>query len=353
MKILIVPDSFKGSMTSKQVCESIKQGIMQTAPDSEIECIEFADGGEGFAECLSNMCNGNKLYTTVTDIYANSINSYINYFNDTAVIDCAQASGIQAKKQVMNATSHGTGELIKFAVSNGFKNIILGLGGSGCCDGGAGILNALGAEFYDIYGEIIASPKGCDLNKISRINFDNIVKGINFTYACDVTNPLFGKNGAAYVFAPQKGADKSQVKELDKGLRHLNALLPCDVSNIIGGGAAGGICAGLYSVYGGKIESGFDILSSVSHLEEKIINSDIIVTGEGKTDEQTLYGKLPYKIAMLCKKYNKKCVVISGSIENVKFADKMISIVDNETTLSQAMKNPQETLKNKSKLILQ
>lgn len=352
MKILIVPDSFKGTLTSSEVCECIKNGILQMT-DAQITALPFADGGEGFAKCLAYICNGDILYTNVTDIYGRHIKAPIYTYGKTAVIECASASGLQKKKDVMNATSYGTGELIKQAVSRGFNDIILGLGGSGCCDGGAGALAALGAKFRNIDGEIINCPCGKDLENIYGAGFINIVKGINFTYACDVDNPYYGKNGAAFVFAPQKGADKNEVQRLDNGLKMLNAFLPEDVSRLRGAGAAGGICGGLYSVYGGKIKSGFDILADAYHLEEKIRESDMVITGEGKTDQQTLMGKLPYKISQLCRKYNKKCVVISGSIENVNFADKMISLVDKNTTVSQAMENPVKILTEKAKYILQ
>ncbi|MDE5985165.1 MAG: glycerate kinase [Eubacterium sp.] len=352
MKILIVPDSFKGTLSSSEVCECVKNGILQTK-DAQITALPFADGGEGFAECLANSCNGNTLYTRTTDIYGKHIKAPIYTYDKTAIIECAAASGLQMKKDVMNATSYGTGELIKHAVSKGFRHIVLGLGGSGCCDGGAGALAALGTRFRNIDGEIIDYPCGKDLENIYGASFINIVKYVHFTYACDVDNPYYGKNGAAYVFAPQKGADKSQVERLDNGLKMLNAFLPNDVSLIKGAGAAGGICGGLYSVYGGEIKSGFDILSDAYDLENKIKESDLIVTGEGRTDKQTLMGKLPYKISQLCKKYDKKCVIISGSIENVKFGDKMISLVDESTTAEQAMENPIEILTEKAKYILQ
>lgn len=352
MKILIVPDSFKGTLTSSEVCECIKNGILQTA-DAQITALPFADGGEGFAKCLANICNGDILYTNTTDLYGNPIKAPVYTYNKTAVIECASASGLQKKKDVMNATSYGTGELIKYAVSKGFQRIVLGLGGSGCCDGGAGVLAALGVKFRDIYGEIIDVPCGRDLENIYGASFIKAVKGINFTYACDVDNPYYGKNGAAYVFAPQKGADKLQVERLDNGLKMLNAFLPNDVGSVKGAGAAGGICGGLYSVYGGEIKSGFDILADAYDLENKIKASDLIVTGEGRTDKQTLMGKLPYKISQLCKKYDKKCVIISGSIENVKFGDKMISLIDENISAEYAMENPVEILTEKAKYILQ
>lgn len=352
MKILIVPDSFKGTLTSEEVCECIREGIESVA-DAEITTLPFADSGEGFADCLAKTRKAETLYCWCSDIYGKRVKKSIFTYEDTAIIETAQASGIQKKKDVMHATSYGTGELIKHAVSKGFKNIIVGLGGSGCCDGGAGALAALGAVFRNIYGEIIEYPTGENLEEIYGANFRNIVKGINFTYACDVDNPYYGKNGAAYVFAPQKGASKEDVIHLDNGLKMINAFLPNDISAVRGGGAAGGICGGLYSVYGGEIKSGFDILSEAYNLEEKIKESDLIITGEGKTDKQTLMGKLPYKIFKLSAKYGKKCVVISGKIEDAEFGDCMISLCDRDHSFEYCLEHPKEILRNKAKLILQ
>ena len=343
MNILIVPDSFKGSLSSKEVCKSIKSGI-ESVENHNITCLPFADGGEGFGECLSSFCNGEILYTRCSDIYSRGMKGHIYTYENTAIIESATASGLQKKKDVMNATSYGTGELIKFAVSKGFGNIILGLGGSGCCDGGAGVLSALGAVFRDIEGYEIDYPTGKDLNNIYGAGFTGIVKGINFTYACDVDNVFFGKKGAAYVFAKQKGANNEQIKELDDGLKMLNAFLPRDIREVKGGG--------LYSVYGGEIKSGFDILCEASSLEKKIKESDIVITGEGKTDNQTLMGKLVYKISELCKKYNKKCIILSGDIENVKLGDKMYSLVDKNTSAQYAIENAQKLLYEKAKIVI-
>jgi glycerate kinase len=353
MKILIVPDSFKGSLTSQEVCETIKEGLEKSIKNLEITTLAFADGGEGFADCMNTICNGETLYTTAHNIYNQEVKCKVITFADTAVIETAQASGLLKRKNVMQSSSYGTGELIKFAISKGFKNIILGLGGSGCCDGGAGALSALGAKFYNKNWNIIERPKSNDLNYIFGLNLKDIVKDINFTYACDVENEFFGKNGAAYVFAPQKGARKTDVIELDEGLQRLNAFFKKDISKIKGTGAAGGICGGLYAVYGGTIKSGFDILSEYAKLEEKIKSSDLIITGEGMTDSQTLMGKLPYKVAELSKKYNKRCVIISGQIDGVNLGDKMISLVDENTDSAKAIAHAKELLLEKSKFILQ
>lgn len=352
MKILIVPDSFKGSLTSKEVCECIKTGILSTNENNEIEVLPFADGGEGFADCMAEICKGSRLYTDCHNIYNQQIKGSIVAFENTAIIEAATASGLLKRKQVMQASSYGTGELIKFAKSQGFSNIILGLGGTGSCDGGAGALSALGAKFYDENWDIIERPKSNDLNFIFGVDFKEVVKDINFTFACDVENSFFGENGAAYVFAPQKGARKTDVVELDDGLQRLNAFFKKDIRNIKGSGAGGGLCGGLYAVYGGAIKSGFDILAEHSRLESRIQNADIIITGEGKTDKQTLMGKLPYKISNLAKKHNKKCIIISGAIEDVTLGDKMISLVDENTTSEQAIQNAKEILTEKSKFAL-
>lgn len=349
IKILIVPDSFKGSLTSKEVCACIAEGLNDK---HEITAVPFSDGGEGFTECINDICNGKLLYTKVHNIYNQIVEASISTFSDTAVIECAAASGLLKKKNVTAASSYGTGELIKFAVTKGFHNILLGLGGTGCCDGGAGALTALGAAFYDENYKKMSFPRGSDLNYIFGAGFTNIVKDISFTYASDVENEYFGKNGAAYIFAPQKGANKTQVEELDEGLKRLNAFLPNDVSKVKGAGAAGGICGGLYSVYGGAIRSGFEILSEYAGLEEKIKECDLVVTGEGKTDAQTLMGKLPYKISLLAKKHGKNCVVISGINEGIAIGDKCISLVDESITPEYAIENAAQILTEKAKYIL-
>ncbi len=354
MKILIAPDSFKGTLSAAEVCSCIEKGLRQAEKSSEIISLPLSDGGEGFAEILSSYCNAEILYTYCSDIYGRRKKCSYFTFGKTAVIECAQASGLQKKKDVMNASSYGTGELIKAAYNKGCSNIILGLGGSGCCDGGAGALTALGAVFRNIYGEIFDFPTGKDLENIYGAGFTKCVKVLDFTFACDVTNLYYGKNGAAYVFAPQKGANANDVEILDRGLKMLGAFLPKDISRLAGAGAAGGLCGGLYGVYGGKIKSGFDIIAESCNLEEKIKQADLVITGEGKTDSQTLMGKLPFKISELCKKHGTKCVLISGVIEKgISLCSKQISLADNIISQEEAIKNAAEILTDKSKYILQ
>lgn len=346
MKVLVVPDSFKGSLNSVDVAQTIKNAIEQNS-EHTVTALPFADGGEGFIEAFCSFTSAQKRYCSCHNIYHNEIEGCIAVLDDVAVVECAVASGIQNRKQVMMSSSYGTGELIKFALDEGCDRIILALGGTGSCDGGAGAISALGGVFYDENYNMISVPKSRDLNFIFGANYRNMPKNISFTYACDVENVLFGKNGASYVFAAQKGANKTQIVELDEGLQRLNAFLPNDVSTVKGAGAAGGICGGLYSIYGGEIRSGFDILAQYSSLEEKIKAADVVITGEGKTDAQTLMGKLPYKISKLCSKYNKKCVVVSGVVESVSLGDLMISLVGDGVTSQQSMESPREILYKK------
>lgn len=355
MNILIILDSFKGTMSSETAGNTVKKAICDNS-ENNVDVIISADGGEGFSYAMKKACNGTSVSVKCHNIYYRDITADIVTFGDTAVIDCASASGLQIKKRVMLSSSYGTGELIAYATKHGYGNIILGLGGSGCCDGGMGALTALGAKFYDENQELMLKPKSNDMNFIFGTDFSKCIKPINFTFACDVDNPFCAENGAAYVFAAQKGANKTQIKELDEGLKRLNAFFKTDVSKIDGTGAAGGLCGGLYAVYGGKIVSGFDVLSEHSKLEDKIKSADIVITGEGKTDKQTLMGKLPFKVSQLCKKYNKKCVLISGTVDNVKIGDVILSLVDDSTSVDTAMTDSVNVLykkvKNNLELIL-
>lgn len=344
MKILIAPDSFKGTLTALEVADIISRVIGNNA---ECECLPLSDGGEGFCDSVYRACGGEMKNVLCHDIYYNEIEATVLFLDKTAVIESAAASGLQAKKRVMLSSSYGTGELIKFASEQGYNDIILGLGGTGCSDGGLGALSALGVRFYDENQNVMQKPKSNDMNFVFGMSTRDCVKNINLTYACDVENTYFGKNGAAFVFAPQKGANKTQIEELDEGLKRLNAFFINDVSKLKGAGAAGGMCGGLYSVYGGKIESGFNIVSRLYDLDNKIKNADVVITGEGKTDSQTLMGKAPFRIAELCKKYGKKCVVVSGCFDGVTLGDEMLSLVDGKVTADEAVNNSREVLYKK------
>lgn len=356
MKILIAPDSFKGSLSAGEVCKIISESLNETDGVETIS-LPLSDGGEGFGKCCCDCCNGDIIYDRFFDIYGNTISAPVYFCNDTAVIECASACFLQEKRSVMDASSFGTGQQILFAYEKGSRKFIIGLGGSGMCDGGTGALAALGAIFYDDKNKVIPFPTGKDLSNISKIEYSDKIKRIadecSFTYACDVENPYYGSNGAAYIFAPQKGANEKQVEELDQGLRNVAGLFNKNISTIPGSGAAGGLCGGLLAVLGGKTESGFDIIAKLADLEEQIKSADIVVTGEGKTDYQTLMGKLPFKVAELAKKHNKRCVLISGDSDSTVIGDKQITLTDENTTVEDAVKNCRKLLFAKAKYILQ
>lgn len=356
MKILIAPDSYKGSLSAKEVCQIIADSLSEL-PETDSICLPFSDGGEGFGSCYLEACRGNIVFHPFYDIYRNTISAPVYFCGDTAVIECAATCYLQDKKDIMHASSYGVGQQILFAYQQGIRKLIIGLGGSGMCDGGCGALAALGVRFYDKKARLIPCPAGKDLIQISHIDIPSataeIIQACRVTYACDVTNTYYGSNGAAYVYAPQKGASPQEVKILDAGLEHLCWLFPTDISDLPGGGAAGGLCGGLYALFGGKIESGFQLLADVSNLEEKIEAADLVVTGEGKTDRQTCMGKLPYRIAELAAKHGKRCVLISGDSDGTVIGDKVITLTDAHTSAQTAIKQCRELLFKKAKNILQ
>lgn len=207
MHILIAPDSYKGSLTARQVCDILAQALL-THPGMTVATLPLSDGGEGFGTCCVDACKGTILYTNAVDLYGNTIQAPLYTWGDTALIECAATCALQTKKDIMAASSYGVGMQLKNAIDLGFHHFIIGLGGSGMCDGGAGALAALGVAFYDRNGTSVPHPTGGDLQRIERLqipaDFQNRVKGMHFTYACDVTNPYTGENGAAAVFGPQK-----------------------------------------------------------------------------------------------------------------------------------------------------
>ena len=326
MKILVCPDSFKGSLTSYEAANAIKEGILKSYPESEIVCIPLADGGEGTGECLKSITGGEFRKCKTENIFFEKMTGkYLLLGDKTAFVETATASGITTvEKERLNplkASTYGTGLLIKKAVDDGAENIILALGGSATNDGGTGALNALGIDFTDENGNVL-SPTGENMIKIkgvkAREEFEKY-KSIKFTLACDVENPFCGKNGAAYVFAHQKGASEKETEMLDKGLDNLANILEGytkkPMKNVSGTGAAGGLCGGLYSFFDCEIKSGFEVLSEKAGLEKIIETVDLVVTGEGKTDYQTAFGKLPVRISGLSNAKNKRCILISGDIE--------------------------------------
>lgn len=320
MKILIAPDSFKGTLTAQQVCDIIGQSFTDTIKNAEITKLPAADGGEGLCACLHSILGGKTVKAEVCGVFGEKMHAeYLMLTDKTAVIEMAACAGLPLagkNKNPEKATTFGVGELINHAVSNGAKKILLGLGGSATNDCGLGMASALGWRFFDENGECFV-PVGETMSRVTKINKPKKPIAIPVVAACDVENPLFGENGAAYVFAPQKGANEAAVVRLDGGLRHVSAIikndLSFDASEIKGAGAAGGMGAGAVAFLGAELKKGIDILLDAADFDRKAAEADLIITGEGRLDFQSVNGKVISGIAQRAAKLNKTVIAICGS----------------------------------------
>lgn len=318
-RVMIAPDSFKGTLSSVDVCRIVSEELRKRYAGTEITEIPVADGGEGTVEAFLYALGGEKIYCTVKSPLGSDIGAYYGVMPDgTAVIEMAQASGISIEKEnnALLASTFGTGELICNAIDRGCRKIFIGIGGSATTDGGVGCISALGGKFLNREGESIAlCGKGLsDLHKIDLTGLDKRINECEITVLCDVKNPLYGKKGAAYVYAPQKGARETDVGLLDKGLRNLAAVtekaLGRDYSSFEGAGAAGGLGFGLVAFCGARLMPGIECVLSAADFIKKSEKADLIITGEGKMDSQSLMGKVPFGVAR--KSVGKKVVAIVG-----------------------------------------
>lgn len=320
MKILIAPDSFKGTLTANEVCDIIGQAFADTIKNAEITKLPAADGGEGLCACLREIIGGETVKTEVCGVFGEKMTAeYLMLSDKTAVIEMAACAGLPLagdNKNPEKATTYGVGELIIHAVKNGAKRILLGLGGSATNDCGFGMASALGWQFTDENDKCFI-PTGGTLHRVKHISKPEKPINIPVTAACDVENPLYGENGAAYVFAPQKGADESMVKRLDDSLRHASEIIKRDinieVSQIKGSGAAGGMGAGSVAFLDADLKKGIDILLDAADFDKKAANADLIITGEGRLDYQSVNGKVISGIAKRAAKQNKTVIAICGS----------------------------------------
>lgn len=323
-KYVVAPDSFKESMTAKEVCDAIEKGIKKADSAAEVIKVPMADGGEGTVDSLVDATNGQRVIVEVTGPLGNKINAYYGILGNgtTAVIEMAKASGLEIvekkKRNPMITTTFGTGELIRDALDHNVKEIIIGLGGSSTNDGGSGMAQALGAKLLDQNNHQISFGGG-NLDKLDKIdisNLDSRLQDVKIILASDVTNPLIGKDGASRVFGSQKGATPEMVEKLENNLQHYAKIikrdLNKDVASVSGAGAAGGLGAGLMAFTTCKMRQGVDIAIEVTKLEEKVKSADYIFTGEGGTDFQTKFGKTPYGVAKLGKKYHKPVISLAG-----------------------------------------
>ena len=360
MQLLVVPDSFKESLSAKEVADAIARGIHSVDPEITVKQLPFSDGGEGALDLLQNLFEGELVTMSTIDAMGRSIKAPYFRFADrkAAWIELSQASGLAQikvdRRNPMLASTYGTGLQIRHALDRGAEEIYLGIGGSATNDGGTGILSALGGLFSDAEGEMLL-PGGGFLTELDHIDVEAIPQ-FKLKVACDVSNPLLGKQGATAVYGPQKGVTPEMESQLEAGLanlsKHIELLTQKSVAEVPGAGAAGGCAAGLHGLLGAELVSGFELLAELSHLEEQIAASDLIVTAEGRIDGQSLEGKLPVGVAKLAKKHHKPVVVLAGSIGEhldplyALGIDAIFSIQNKPCTLEESMSNAAKLLES-------
>ncbi|RXI46224.1 glycerate kinase [Malaciobacter mytili] len=329
MRILIASDSFKGTLSSKEVALCIEEGLKKILNEAEYEKVILADGGEG---TLESVCSILKDCTIFKDEVLNPLgekiqSQYAFIDEDTALIEMAKSTGLtlvdENKRDILNSTSFGLGQLIAHSVKRGAKKLIIGIGGSATNDAGLGMLQALGVKFFDKHNIDISAQrvlKAKDLALVDSFDISEIryLRDIKILIASDVSNPLCGKEGATYIFAKQKGATQEQLILLEELITKFAVLcekrLIKKTKDEAGSGAAGGVGFALHSFLNAKFSSGIDTISSLINLEDKIQKANLVITGEGRVDEQTIYGKTIMGVLKYTKKYDKPCIVIAGSL---------------------------------------
>lgn len=326
VKVVIAADSFKGSLTSLEVGNAVKEGIQKICGQADIEVCPLADGGEGTVEALVKGMGGERHPITVTGPLGTPVNGSYGILpnSGTAVLEMAEAAGItlvpEDKRNPLHTTTYGVGEMIKDAMSKGCTRFLVGIGGSSTNDGGIGMLQALGFSFLNQEGHQVAfGAKG--LEELESISMEKVIPELRqcrFRIACDVTNPMCGSMGCSAVFGPQKGADRKMIAEMDQWLRHYAELakkhFPKADEEEPGTGAAGGLGFAFRTFTDAVLESGIQIVLEETRLEEKIKDADLVITGEGRLDGQTAMGKAPTGVAKLAKKYGKPVVALAGSV---------------------------------------
>ena len=372
MKIILAPDSFKGSLTSLEVAEAMEAGIRRVLPDADCTRIPMADGGEGTVQSLLDAVGGELIPCTVKGPAGQRVKAAYGMLADgsTAVIEMAAASGLALvcgqSKNPLQTTSYGTGELIRDALDRGARKIILGIGGSATNDAGAGMAQALGVVFRDADGRVIRETgAGGMLHKIESVDLAGVHPGLRQAHvlvACDVDNPLTGENGAARVFAPQKGADVSMVQTLDDNLKHLAGVIERElgmaVDRVPGAGGAGGMGAGLLVFVGAELQRGIDIISKATSIETHLRTADLVLTGEGRVDFQTAFGKTPAGIARLASEYGVPVVAIGGGLaDDAGEAFRhgiggLEAAIARDMTLDEALANSREYIANAAERVM-
>ena len=350
-KVIVAPDSFKGTLSSKKASETISRAIRDVLPDAEVVSFCIADGGEGTAESLG----AERIPVTVTGPNFRPVSSFYGVLGDRAVIELAAAAGLTLADPAdpLATTTYGVGELILHALDSGFRKLTVAIGGSATNDCGCGMAAACGVRFSDKNGDTFI-PVGSTLGLIHRIDLSEIDKRIReteITVLCDVKNPLFGEEGAAYVFAPQKGADERGVRLLDAGLRHIAGAIERDtgvsVADMEGAGAAGGCGAGLKAFFGAELRRGIDGILDAAGFEEKLDGADLVMTGEGRFDPQSAGGKAVSGIAARASSAGVPVAVICGSADpraRVPGVTYVFAVVNGDITKEMSISDPEKYL---------
>ncbi|MBO0995572.1 glycerate kinase [Bacillus sp. SD088] len=362
MKIVIAPDSFKGSVSAKEAAIAIERGVKKAFSNAETVLVPVADGGEGTMENLVAATNGQEVNVTVTGPLGEPVEAKFGVLGDqqTCVIEMASASGLHtietSKRNPLKATTYGTGELIKKALDMGYRRFVLALGGSATNDGGAGMLQALGLQLLDENGNEIGFGGGelCKITRVKTAELDKRIKESQFIIASDVDNPFIGENGASHVFGPQKGATPEMVETLDCSLSHWADLIEQTTSIRVhdrpGAGAAGGIGGAFQAFFPAKMRRGIDIVLDFTNLAEKLVGADLVISGEGQVDFQTAFGKTPMGVAEMAQEQQIPTIIVAGSvgekIENLYpyGVIGLYSMVNGPMKLEEAMENAESLL---------
>lgn len=370
MKIIIAPDSFKGSLSAVEVAKAINKGVKNAYSDAETHLLPVADGGEGTMDTLVTATNGEIREVSVIGPLGNEVKAAYGILggSDTCVIEMASASGLalvpDGKLSPLDATTYGAGQLIKQALNDGFSSFIIALGGSATNDGGAGMLQALGLKLLDKTGKEVGYGGGqlVDIAKIDMNFFDPRIKNSKFLIASDVQNPLIGLNGASYIFGPQKGATPEVVKLLDENMSHwanqVAGVTGISLHDLPGAGAAGGIGGAFQAFFPAKMERGIDVVLDYVNLNGYLKNADLVITGEGQVDHQTASGKTALGVAQAAKKENVPTIILAGAVgEGVEVLYdfgivSVNSIIDKPMTLHESMARTAELLEKSAEQII-
>ncbi|GEA59708.1 glycerate kinase [Vibrio comitans] len=374
MKIVIAPDSYKESLSAMGVAQAIEDGFKHIMPDAEYIKLPMADGGEGTVQSLVDATKGSITKHSVVGPLGETVDGFYGMLGDgkTAIIEMAAASGLDLvvpeKRNPLKTTTYGTGELIKAVLDNGVEHIIIGIGGSATNDGGLGMAQALGIRMLDAEGNQLGFGGG-ELSKLATIDLSKLdprLQSVRLEVACDVDNPLCGPKGASHVFGPQKGATPDMVEQLDANLAHYASImkqqLGADVINLPGAGAAGGLGAALVGLLNAELRPGINIVMDAVNLDSIVADADLVITGEGRIDSQTIHGKTPIGVARAAKKHNLPVIGIAGCLSadcgvvHAHGIDAVFSVVnrsvDLPTALAEAAENIELTARNVAALYM-